>query len=106
MKITLKHLFAFFGALMMLNFDVPPAQAESHASSSAPGYVRVRRGAWRRMQQQARREEAAKKMEHNRFEQEHKMRFQKENQARNMRMNHGHGKRRIKTYKWKKRGGC
>lgn len=101
MKITHKHLFAFFCALSMLNFSEEPAEAESHASSSAPGVVRVRRGAWRRMQQQARREEAAKKMEHQRFEQEHKMRFQKDNQARNMRMNGG--KKRIKTYKWNKR---
>ncbi len=101
MKISLKFVIVFLGALSMFDFDVPSVAAESHASSEAPMIIRQRRGAWRRIQKQQRREEAAKKREHDRFEQDHKMRFQKENQARSQRLNRG--KRHMKNFKWKKK---
>lgn len=101
MKTMHKRLFAFIGALTMLNFYTPPAEAESHASSQATLVTRQRRGAWRRMQQQARKEEKARQREHQRFENQHKARYQKEARDREMRLNSNQTK--VRTYKWKKR---
>jgi hypothetical protein len=109
MKTMHKRLFAFIGVLTMLNFYTPPAEAESHASSEATLVLGHRRGgrraAWRRAQvqqmKQAKKAEKARQREHQRFENQHKARYQKETRDREMRLNSNQTK--VRTYKWKKR---
>lgn len=109
MKTMHKRLFAFIGALTMFNFYTPPAEAESHASSEATLVIGNRRGgrrgAWRRMHvmqaKQAKKIEKARQREHQRFENQHKARYQKEARDREMRLNSN--QTRVRTYKWKKR---
>ncbi|QQR58584.1 MAG: hypothetical protein IPG59_03545 [Candidatus Melainabacteria bacterium] len=109
MKTMHKHLFAFICVLTMFNFYIPPAEAESHASSEATLVIGNRRGgrrgAWRRMHmmqaKQAKKAEKARQREHQRFENQHKARYQKETRDREMRLNSNQTK--VRTYKWKKR---
>lgn len=101
-----KRLFALLGVLSALVFALPePAEADSHASSEAVRVIGHGRGAWRRMRNQARKDERARQREiqreHMNFEKNHKMRFQKESRERKMRLNGHH--RKVRTYKWKKR---
>ncbi|MCW5822557.1 MAG: hypothetical protein KIT34_07115 [Cyanobacteria bacterium TGS_CYA1] len=100
-----KRVFALLGVLSALVFNLPqPAEADSHASSEAVRVIGNGRGAWRRMRNQARKEERARQKgiqrEHQSFERDHKMRFQKESRERQMRLNGHH--RKIRNYKWKK----
>lgn len=105
MKNPHKRLFALLAVLSALIFYAPPpAEADSHASSAAVKVVRNGRGAWRRMRNQARKEERARQRgiqrEHQSFERDHKMRFQKEARERQTRLNGHH--RKVRNYKWTK----
>lgn len=105
MKYIHKRLVALLGVLGAIVFYLPQsAEADSHASSEAVRVMGNGRGAWRRMRNQARKEERARQREiqkeHQSFEKDHRMRFQKESRERQMRLNGHH--RKIRTYKWKK----
>lgn len=100
-----KRLIALLGVFGALScYLPPPADADSHASSAAVKVVRNGRGAWRRMRNQARKEERARQRgiqrEHQSFERDHKMRFQKEARERQTRLNGHH--RKVRNYKWTK----